>query len=57
MSCKNAKYDACDFCYICSITGDTCIFINPNREFCIDKIEGQGKEKQSKNNNVNGKRL
>ncbi|MEG3040879.1 MAG: hypothetical protein RR891_02670 [Clostridium sp.] len=44
MSCKSAKYDTDDYCYICEITGDTCIFITPNRAACIERIEEQDKE-------------
>ena len=41
MSCKCAKYDAEDGRYLCSVSGDNCMYLIPNSEKCA-KDYGEG---------------
>lgn len=38
MGCKNAKFSIDDW-YTCELTGDSCIFINPNSEECVRRLK------------------
>lgn len=37
MRCKNAKFSIDDW-YTCEVTGDSCMFINPNSEECARRF-------------------